>query len=175
MPRAPLVVQTRAIPSDALKKAHERGDIELRVWERKGDEPEHVQCADSEWLMENVKGASALLILIDNKVDTELLDAAGDSLKVVSTMSVGLDHIDLDACKERHIRVGHSTSLYSPSSWCLVRCRRRYRAAADADDHTPCDGRGACSFAWRMELDALDAHRTSLCSPRALSARVSRG
>lgn len=44
-------------------------------------------------------------------MDAELLDRAGPSLRVVSTMSVGFNHIDVDACKARNVRVGHTPGV----------------------------------------------------------------
>lgn len=105
---APLVVQTAEVPSDYLKQAHERGEIRLRVW--KPSPGENATAASREWVLENVPGATALVVLLQTKVDAELLDRAGPSLQVVSTMSVGYDHIDVAACKQRHVRVGYSTS-----------------------------------------------------------------
>ncbi len=36
---------------------------------------------------------------------------AGSSLKVVGTMSVGYDHVDMDACKKRGVPVGHTPDV----------------------------------------------------------------
>lgn len=47
-----------------------------------------------------VAAADALLCLLTDKVDGELL-AGAPNLRVIATMSVGADHIDLAACKER--------------------------------------------------------------------------
>ena len=37
----------------------------------------------------------------------------GSQLKVVSTMSVGYDHIDIEECKRRGIRVGYTPDVSS--------------------------------------------------------------
>lgn len=133
----PLVVQTLDIPSDHLQKAHERGDIRLRVWKPSGDHA-HLTSAPREWVLENVPGASALLVLLQTRVDDELLDRAGPSLKVVSTMSVGFDHIDLEACAKHNVRVGYSTSLVLSSSACSHERRRGFHRDVGADGHAPC-------------------------------------
>lgn len=75
--------------------------IELVCWP-------HDRVCDRTWLLENVKGAAGAVVMLTDKVDKEFIEAAGDSLKVISTMSVGYDHVDLQACKEKGIRVGHS-------------------------------------------------------------------
>ncbi|XP_076168185.1 glyoxylate reductase/hydroxypyruvate reductase-like isoform X2 [Ptiloglossa arizonensis] len=45
------------------------------------------------------------------KIDDEILNAAGPQLKVVSTMSVGVDHLDLKALKSRNISVGYTPGI----------------------------------------------------------------
>ncbi|MGI9366007.1 MAG: hydroxyacid dehydrogenase [Rhizobiaceae bacterium] len=55
-------------------------------------------------LLSRVADARAIVVRNATQVDIELLEAAPD-LKVVARMGVGLDNIDLDACKERNIEV----------------------------------------------------------------------
>lgn len=50
------------------------------------------------------------------KIDAEFLDACGAQLQVVSTMSVGVDHIDLLECKRRSIVVGHTPNVLTDST-----------------------------------------------------------
>ncbi|TYZ67245.1 hypothetical protein PybrP1_010737, partial [[Pythium] brassicae (nom. inval.)] len=64
-----------------------------------------------EELLRGVEGCAGLLCLLTDRVDAELLDRAGPSLKVVSTMSVGFNHIDVDACRARNVRVGHTPGV----------------------------------------------------------------
>lgn len=61
-----------------------------------------------EELLARVPGADAIVAMLDTKVDDELLDAAGDQLKVVANVAVGYDNIDLEAC-ERHGVVATNT------------------------------------------------------------------
>ncbi|KAI5719915.1 hypothetical protein M8J76_016594 [Diaphorina citri] len=56
--------------------------------------------------IEKLKGCSALLCNPHQKVDKEALDESGENLKVISTFSVGHDHLHLDQIKSRGIRVG---------------------------------------------------------------------
>jgi glyoxylate/hydroxypyruvate reductase len=46
--------------------------------------------------------------MLTDKVDEELLDAAGSSLKAIASFSVGTDHVDRDALKKRNIRLGYT-------------------------------------------------------------------
>jgi len=54
-------------------------------------------------LIKNVKGIDALLCLLTDKIDSEVLDAAGKNLKIVANFAVGFDNIDLEAAKKRNI------------------------------------------------------------------------
>jgi lactate dehydrogenase-like 2-hydroxyacid dehydrogenase len=66
--------------------------------------------------LEWVNGVDGLYCLITERVNEELLDAAGSSLKVVSTLSVGYDHIDLNACKSRNIAVGNTPGVLTETA-----------------------------------------------------------
>ena len=46
--------------------------------------------------------------MLSDKVDEELLEAAGSQLKVIASVSVGTDHVDKDALKKRGIRLGYT-------------------------------------------------------------------
>jgi lactate dehydrogenase-like 2-hydroxyacid dehydrogenase len=42
------------------------------------------------------------------KLNAEILDAAGEQLKSISTMSVGIDYVDLNELKKRNIKLGYT-------------------------------------------------------------------
>ena len=46
--------------------------------------------------------------MLSDKVDEELLEAAGPQLKVIASFSVGTDHVDRLALKKRNIRLGYT-------------------------------------------------------------------
>ncbi|OWZ23940.1 Glyoxylate reductase/hydroxypyruvate reductase [Phytophthora megakarya] len=73
-------------------------------------------CISREELLKSVKGCTGLFCLLTDKVDAEVLDAAGPSLRVVSTMSVGYNHIDVEACKARNVRVGYTPGVLDVST-----------------------------------------------------------
>ncbi|KAE9004210.1 hypothetical protein PR003_g17752 [Phytophthora rubi] len=73
-------------------------------------------CISREELLQRVKGCSGLFCLLTDKVDAEVLDAAGPSLRVVSTMSVGYNHIDVEACRARSVRVGYTPGVLDIST-----------------------------------------------------------
>lgn len=72
--------------------------------------------APRSWLLEQAAGASALCVMMSDRVDAELLSAAASadgssSLRVVSTFSVGYDHIDVSLLRSRAIRIGHTPNV----------------------------------------------------------------
>lgn len=46
--------------------------------------------------------------MLSDKCDEELMQAAGDQLKVVASFSVGTDHVDREALKKRNVRLGYT-------------------------------------------------------------------
>jgi lactate dehydrogenase-like 2-hydroxyacid dehydrogenase len=66
--------------------------------------------------LEWVKEIDGLYCLLTERIDDELLDAAGPSLKVVSTLSVGYDHIDIKACRRRNVAVGNTPGVLTETS-----------------------------------------------------------
>jgi lactate dehydrogenase-like 2-hydroxyacid dehydrogenase len=58
-----------------------------------------------ERLLRDVRGAAALITLLTDRVDDELLDAAGSDLRVVANCAVGYDNVDVAAAARRGIVV----------------------------------------------------------------------
>ncbi|MCO5314939.1 MAG: D-glycerate dehydrogenase [Solirubrobacterales bacterium] len=58
-----------------------------------------------------IPGMSALVADLTVRIDTELLEAAGLGLQVVSNFAVGYDNIDLDACRERGVAVTNTPGV----------------------------------------------------------------
>lgn len=92
---------TRRIDPDALARL--AGEAEVDVWTERGAPPREV-------LRERVGPCEGLLCLLTDRIDAELL-AACPRLRVVSSLSVGLDHVDLDAATARGIPVGHTPGV----------------------------------------------------------------
>ncbi|PVU90483.1 hypothetical protein BB559_004614 [Furculomyces boomerangus] len=67
-------------------------------------------------LLELVKGASGVLCMLTDKIDDEFLDAAGPQLKIVSSMSVGYDHIDVSALNSRNVLIGNTPGVLTDAS-----------------------------------------------------------
>lgn len=88
------VVVTGKVPEAALEML--RAEHEVDAWTG----PESIS---REELLRRVAGADAIVSLLTERVDGELLDAAGPQLKVVSNVAVGYDNIDVPACTARGI------------------------------------------------------------------------
>jgi glyoxylate reductase len=67
-------------------------------------------------LIERSRGVDGLLCLLTDKVDGELMDAIGPQLKVISSMSVGVDHIDVPAATARGIPVGNTPGVLTDAT-----------------------------------------------------------
>eukprot|EP00794_Sanderia_malayensis_P016921 gene16921-18627_t len=67
-------------------------------------------------LVEKAAGVDGLLCLLTEKVDAELLNIIGPQLKVVSTMSVGFDHVDCSELKKRNILLGNTPEVLTDAT-----------------------------------------------------------
>lgn len=64
-----------------------------------------------EKLFENVRGVNALICMLGDKIDSEVMDAAGPNLKVISCYSVGHDHVDIYEATKRKIAVTNTPNV----------------------------------------------------------------
>ncbi|KAF9922205.1 hypothetical protein FBU30_007706 [Linnemannia zychae] len=83
------------------------------------------------------KGVDGILCLLTDKVDAELLDAAGPQLKVVSTMSVGYDHVAVPELEARNIALGITPGVLTEATadttvLLVLAAARRLREGVDA-------------------------------------------
>ncbi len=67
-------------------------------------------------LLEAVRGVDGVLCTLTEKIDAELMDAAGDSLKVVANMAVGYDNVDLEAASERGVVVTNTPEVLNETT-----------------------------------------------------------
>lgn len=72
---------------------------------------------DTEWppsreeLLARVHGCDGLITMLTDRVDGELLDAAGPRLRVVANFAVGFDNVDLAACTRRGVLVSNTPDV----------------------------------------------------------------
>ncbi len=59
-------------------------------------------------MLEKAKSVDALLLTLNEKCRKDVIDRMPEHIKCISTYSIGFDHIDLEACKARGIKVGNA-------------------------------------------------------------------
>ena len=89
----PKIYVTRQLPEEALAPLRTCGD--LHVWESD-------QAIPRETLLQEIKDTDALLGMITERIDDDLLDHA-PHLKIVANMAVGYDNVDAPALTRRGI------------------------------------------------------------------------
>ena len=72
--------------------------------------------ATREDLLAMVPGANALVADPSKAVDAEVLDAAGEQLRVVANFAVGYDNIDIEACRERGVAVTNTPDVLTEAT-----------------------------------------------------------
>ena len=73
------------------------------------DDPDRPPSRDR--LLADARGATALITLLTERVDRELLDAAGPGLRIVANCAVGYDNVDVAAAAERGIVVTNTPGV----------------------------------------------------------------
>ncbi|NUM54207.1 MAG: D-glycerate dehydrogenase [Candidatus Hydrogenedentes bacterium] len=69
-----------------------------------------------EELLAGVKGADAILPILTDKIDGEVLDAAGPQLKIVANFAVGYNNIDVPAATARRIPVTNTPGVLTETT-----------------------------------------------------------
>ena len=93
---------TRRVP----ERVHEELDRLFEVDVHDAEQP--LERAE---LLRRARGAAGLVTMLTDRVDKELLDAAGEGLRVVANYAVGVDNVDLDAARRRGIAVTNTPDV----------------------------------------------------------------
>jgi glyoxylate reductase len=67
-------------------------------------------------LLKNIQGKDGILCMLSDKIDAEAMEAAGSELKVISSLSTGLDHIDLKEATKRGIYVTFTSHILTEAT-----------------------------------------------------------
>ncbi|OWK27081.1 MAG: D-glycerate dehydrogenase [Parcubacteria group bacterium GW2011_GWA2_38_13b] len=62
-------------------------------------------------IIKYAKGVDALLCLLTDKIDGEVMDGIGTRLKIIANYAVGVDNIDLEAAKKRGIIITNTPGV----------------------------------------------------------------
>ncbi len=103
----PRVYVSRIIPEPGMSLLYENCDVSLH--------PEKDTPPSRDELLSNTKYCEGALVLLTERIDKEFLDNA-TNLRVVSTLSVGFDHIDIDYATKRGIMVTHTPDVLTEAT-----------------------------------------------------------
>lgn len=102
MTPAPTFAITNRLPESAV--AALRAEGEVRIDERE-------EAIPREDLLALVAGADAILTLLHDRIDDELLEAAGPQLRCVANVAVGYDNVDVEAAARRAVVVTNTPGV----------------------------------------------------------------
>lgn len=122
------VFVTRKIPGDHIERLIKNGfDVEISSFNRP---------LVSEELLKGILGADAVLSLLSDKIDGDVMDAAGPNLKIISNYAVGFDNINIPDATKRGILVTNTPSdevneAVAEHTWALILALARRIVEAD--------------------------------------------
>ena len=96
------VVLTRRLPDAVETRMRELFDAELNLTDK---------AMDRDALLAAVQRADVLVPTITDKIDADLIDSAGEQLKMIANFGAGVDHIDVDAAVARKIIVSNTPGV----------------------------------------------------------------
>lgn len=106
---------TRLIPQEGIDLLKEECDVEVNPDDRVLTRRE---------LLQAVRGRDGLLCLLTDKIDSEVMDAAGGILKGIANYAVGYNNIDVGEASRRGIPVSNTpgvlTDATAEMAWALL-------------------------------------------------------
>lgn len=122
------ILVTRKIPSTAVEQLAQEGrEIVVSPFDRPLTPEEIIQMG---------AGSEAVLSLLTDKIDGEMMDAIGPQLKIVSNYAVGFDNINIPSASERGILVANTpcdevNESVAEHTWALMLALGRRVVEAD--------------------------------------------
>ncbi|HET9185869.1 MAG TPA: D-glycerate dehydrogenase [Solirubrobacterales bacterium] len=102
-PRRPATFAvTNRLPGEAVPMLRAAGEVRV-------DERETVMPRAE--LLELVRGVDAIVSLLHDRIDEEVLEAAGAGLRCVANVAVGYDNVDLEAAARRGVAVTNTPGV----------------------------------------------------------------
>ncbi|HEX2031761.1 MAG TPA: D-glycerate dehydrogenase [Actinomycetota bacterium] len=124
--RPPRVLLTRWLPDPVM--GFLEGRCQLTAWDGDGPMPR-------DRLLAEARGLDGILALLTDRIDGEVLDAAGPGLRVVANYAVGFDNVDVSACTARGVVVTNTpdvlTAATADLTWALILAAGRRVAEGD--------------------------------------------
>lgn len=122
------ILVTRKIPGDHIEKLKQAGhEVDVSEFDR---------VLTPEELLARVAGKDAILALLTDKINGDMMDAAGPQLKLISNYAVGFDNIDIKAATDRQILVANTpceevNEAVAEHTWALILALARRVVEAD--------------------------------------------
>lgn len=96
---------THILPGKGLEELKKKYEVE--VWPERD--------IGREDLLKKVKGVVGIVSLLTEKMDKEVMEIAGDSLRVIANYAVGFDNIDVEEASKRGIIVTNTPGVLTES------------------------------------------------------------
>lgn len=101
----PKIFVTRPIPKIGIDM------LKIKKYEVVVNEKAENRAATKDELIAGVKGVDAVLSILTDKIDGEVMDVGLPTLKVIANYAVGFDNIDVEAAKQRKIMVSNTPGV----------------------------------------------------------------
>jgi len=96
---------TREINKEAIDALKKRDNFEVEV-----NPKEDVELSKEE-IIKKAKGSSALVTLLNDEIDKQIIDALLPELKIIANYAVGFDNIDVKYAKEKGVVVTNTPEV----------------------------------------------------------------
>lgn len=117
---------TRNIPGTALERLKQVAETSIFP----GPGP-----PSREILLQNVQNCDGILTMLSDKISSEIIDAAGPKLRIISNYAVGYNNIDINYATQKAIIVAHTPEVLTDSTadltWALLMATARRLIEAD--------------------------------------------
>jgi len=117
---------TRRIPEEAINLLQEHFHVEINPQDR---------VLTKEEMLQNVKNKDAVLCVINDIIDKDVLEAAGVKCKIFANYGVGYNNIDIDAATQNNIIITNTPGVLDDATadlaWTLLMTVSRRIVAAD--------------------------------------------
>jgi lactate dehydrogenase-like 2-hydroxyacid dehydrogenase len=109
------VYVTRMIPQQTIDTLREHHDVEVNP---------HDRALSKKELLQAVRGRDAVISLLTDTIDGEVLDAAGAQCRIVANYAVGFNNFDLDAATARGVIMTNTPGVLDDATathaWALL-------------------------------------------------------
>jgi glyoxylate reductase len=103
-PKRPRVIVTRQLMPSVEARMAELFDVSLSA---------HDQAFSADDLRLAVADCDVFVPTVTDKIDADILAAAGDRLKLIANFGAGVDHIDLSAARAKNIMVSNTPGVFT--------------------------------------------------------------